>query len=75
MAHPDQGKPHLLCIHDDPAICQHGSTGGIIHVLLTMVKRGREERRGPPRQFDHRQARKQADRLENDGVEGDFNIW
>lgn len=42
-----------------------------------MGKRDRNGRRGPPREFDDRPARKQADRMENDGVDrgGDFNIW
>lgn len=47
-----------------------------------MGKRGRDDRkRGPPRQFDDRQARQQADRMENDGMDqgggggGDFNLW
>lgn len=42
-----------------------------------MGKRDRNERRGVRRQFDEREARKQADRMENDGLDqgGDFNIW
>ncbi|CAM9242341.1 unnamed protein product, partial [Pylaiella littoralis] len=43
-----------------------------------MRKRGRDDRkRGPPRQFDDRQAQQQANRMENDGMDqgGDFNIW
>ena len=42
-----------------------------------MGKRDRIERRGVRRQFDERQARKQADRMENDGLDqgGDLNIW
>ena len=42
-----------------------------------MGKREKNERRGVRRQFDEREARKQADRMENDGSDqgGDFNIW
>eukprot|EP00904_Undaria_pinnatifida_P006839 jgi/Undpi1/3285/HiC_scaffold_15.g06659.m1 len=42
-----------------------------------MGKREKNERRGVRRQFDKREARKQADRMENDGSDqgGDFNIW
>lgn len=44
---------------------------------IIMGKRDRNERRGVRRQFDEREARKQADRMENDGLDqgGDFNIW
>ncbi|CAM9582551.1 unnamed protein product [Ectocarpus sp. 12 AP-2014] len=40
-----------------------------------MGKRGRDERRGPPRQYDNRQARKQSERFEDDGLEEGGNIW